>query len=377
MRSYAFDRYADVLWTAAVAVFCVLAVIPPNAYSAAEMYRRGYIELEPVYVIGGEDADEDHTLYLVLGFDVDSKGNVFVADIKLNCVKKFDSTGSYLLTFGQEGEGPGDFRAPATLAIGRNDEVIVYDDGNRRIQQLDQQGEYINSLYLTDGFGGEITVSPTGGLYVGVQEIQTGPPTSPQKRKLVRLDDSLVVIGTIDEMLVQTMVVVGEGDGYTGTSAPYPPSLDWAVLPDGRLIVGHSDTDRLRILSPSGDLIRAVVLDRDPPPVTDTDKEKFFASGYEALKDVREQLKDAIEFPAHMPYYSDIAVDAEGNFLLRWSVPVDGNVAYDAYDGDGKYIARFTMNTYPEDIRFRDGFIYARHGAFPEELSTIRCYRMK
>ena len=356
----------------------ISAFVPIGATASnVEMYKRGFIELELEYVIGGEEADDQHALYFVLGYDVDSEGNVFVTDMKLNCVKKFDPSGVYLLTLGREGSGPGDFRAPAMLAVGPSGDLIVNDSGNNRIQHLTAVGKHINSVTFTDGFVGDVAAGPAGGFYATVQEDQIGPPTSPQKLKLLRLDDSLSIIDTIDEMFVQTMVIVGTADSYTGIEAPYPPSLEWNVLPDGRLIVGHSNTNRLRILSPSGGLIRTITLEWNPPPVTAVEREKYFGQGAETLQKHRASLKDHIKFPENLPYYTDIEIDSEGNILLRWPVPVDGRIRYDAFNGNGDYIARVTMDIYPEDIIFREGVIYARHGEFPKELPTIRGYRMK
>jgi hypothetical protein len=370
--------YTNILLKITIAITVGSMFGPVDAMaSAADMYRRGFIALEPEYVIGGENADDENTLYLVLGYDIDSKGSLFVADMKLNCIKEFDSSGSHVLTFGREGEGPGDFRAPAALAIGRSDDLIINDSGNGRIQQLTTNGKHIKSVYITDGFLSDIEVGPVGGYYAAVQESQIGPPTSPQKLELIRLDDGLSVVNTIDEMSVQMTVIVGTADNYAATGAPYPPSLEWAVLPDGRLVVGHSDTNKLRILSPSGELLRTLTLKWDPPPVTDTERNKYFAAGSVDLQTYREGFKEAIEFPEHMPYYSDITVDTEGNILVRWAIPVDGKTLYHVFDGNGNFISRVTMDIYPEDVKFRDGLLYARHGVFPTELPTIRRYRIK
>lgn len=46
----------------------------------------------------------------------------------------FDSEGDYLYSFGSNGEGNGQFNAPTGVAVDRNDNILVADWGNSRIQ---------------------------------------------------------------------------------------------------------------------------------------------------------------------------------------------------------------------------------------------------
>lgn len=46
----------------------------------------------------------------------------------------FDSDGDFLFTFGTSGEGNGQFNAPTGIAVDSNDNIIVADWGNSRIQ---------------------------------------------------------------------------------------------------------------------------------------------------------------------------------------------------------------------------------------------------
>ena len=46
----------------------------------------------------------------------------------------FDCEGSFLFNFGSNGEGNGQFNAPTGVAVDRNDNILVADWGNSRIQ---------------------------------------------------------------------------------------------------------------------------------------------------------------------------------------------------------------------------------------------------
>jgi hypothetical protein len=343
---------------------------------ADDLYCRGDIDLEPECVFGGEDAEESHVLYRVAGFDVDRNGDVFVTDYKLNCIKKFNSSGSLTLTIGREGEGPGDLRRPTALVIEPSGHIVVFDSGNRRIQRLDADGKHVTTAAFRD-LVQEFRLGPSGELYAKVMEMPFGPPTAPSTLKLVRFSGDFKQLTEIDEMKVKLNVVAGSPGNYTVTSAPYPPSLEWEVLPDGRLVVGHSDTDYLRILSSTGEILYDFRIRADRPSITDSDKARFFER---YVRDGRNTLDPAlrkvIEFPSHWPYYADLVTDMEGNILLRWPIPIDDEVAYDVYDQTGDFISRVTVGDLPEEVKIGNGVIYALDQS-PENLPTITRYRMK
>lgn len=58
-------------------------------------------------------------------------------------ILKFDKTGKFLLAWGKEGTGPGEFNVPHGIAIDSTGRVFVADRGNNRIQIFDQQGKYL------------------------------------------------------------------------------------------------------------------------------------------------------------------------------------------------------------------------------------------
>jgi tripartite motif-containing protein 71 len=72
-----------------------------------------------------------HTPY---GIDVDSTGNVWVADRNNARIQKFDKNGNFLLKFGSLGAEEGQFVDPEHLAIDSNGYVYVSDRGNNNIQ---------------------------------------------------------------------------------------------------------------------------------------------------------------------------------------------------------------------------------------------------
>jgi len=60
-------------------------------------------------------------------------------------VLKFDKDGKFILKWGSEGTGPGQFNTPHGIAVGSRDHhVFVSDRSNRRIQVFDENGKFLD-----------------------------------------------------------------------------------------------------------------------------------------------------------------------------------------------------------------------------------------
>ena len=72
-------------------------------------------------------------------------GTFFVTDGYINTrVVKFDKAGTYLMTWGTPGTGPGQFNLPHAIAIDRNRRLYVADRANSRIQIFDENGKFLD-----------------------------------------------------------------------------------------------------------------------------------------------------------------------------------------------------------------------------------------
>lgn len=104
------------------------------SFPSEELEKKGYYLARPRYI--GHD----------------SLGNIFVTDIKANKIMKFDSSGNFLLTFGQAGQGPGDLSRPYEFFVTKDDILIVGELGNKRFQFLDTEGKYLKSFKIFKGY---------------------------------------------------------------------------------------------------------------------------------------------------------------------------------------------------------------------------------
>ena len=102
-----------------------------------------------------------------------ANGDIFIADGHNNNgnnrVMKYNSRGEFLMSWGQTGYGPGEFRALHALDIDPSGRVFVGDRSNSRIQIFDQQGNHITT-WTQFGRPSGIAFDSNGLIYVADSE---------------------------------------------------------------------------------------------------------------------------------------------------------------------------------------------------------------
>ena len=118
-------------------------------------------------------------------------GSIFVADGHPangnNRIVKFSVGGDYLLEWGETGSEPGQFRTPHALALDSEGLLYVGDRSNRRVQIFDQEGTFIRDLYHVGRASG-ITIDEFDRLYVADSESNYG--RNPGYKRGIRIIDT-------------------------------------------------------------------------------------------------------------------------------------------------------------------------------------------
>ncbi|HWB50484.1 MAG TPA: 6-bladed beta-propeller [Stellaceae bacterium] len=123
------------------------------------------------------------------GIAVDHRGFLFIIDRGNNRIEEFDTTGGYITEFGARGvttytstiylkelwytfTGKALFDSPQGIAIDKNDNIWVTDEGNSRIEKLDHNGQLLGTFGLPGNAPGHlktptgITIDPSGNVWV-------------------------------------------------------------------------------------------------------------------------------------------------------------------------------------------------------------------
>jgi len=121
---------------------CDREYAPGGAFKDHDGVKVFDAEGEPLREIGAQDYKEGESNNGPYGLDVDSRGNVYVADYHRGRIRQFDPRGGLIRTIGRPGSGPGELGGPNDVAV---DEVrgIVYvlESVNSRVQSFTLEGE--------------------------------------------------------------------------------------------------------------------------------------------------------------------------------------------------------------------------------------------
>ncbi len=131
-------------------------ITPPT-----EEYAEKRIEMAALEIWGGPEV-----LSYPKDIAFDGEGNLYVVDSGNNRIQVFDSDGRLIDSWGEEGDGPGEFHEPWGLAIDSQGYIYVADTWNHRLQKFDPQGRYL------DQWGG---FADTGGGAEGMAGLFYGP----------------------------------------------------------------------------------------------------------------------------------------------------------------------------------------------------------
>ena len=125
-----------------------------------------------------------------IGIEVSSAGEVFVVDDVRNDIQVFSADGEYLRTIGRPGSANGELRDTGNIRIGPDGTLVNADFGNGRVQAWDDQGTFAWTLGSPGTAPGEFTEP---------QDVAFGPAG-----ELFVVDDSRVQLFDVGRNLIAT-----------------------------------------------------------------------------------------------------------------------------------------------------------------------------
>lgn len=161
--------------------------------------------------------------------------DLWVADFSSHRIQRYTEEGAFVLGWGREGDGPGEFRGPAGVAVDRDGFVYVTDFYNQRVQKFTAEGRYVATW---TGPGGEL--DPFRG--------PAGIAVDAQGRVFVAdVDQQQIHVFRNDGVWLRSFGATGYGDG--GLVEP------WGIAHDalGRVLVTDRATGRVQAFTPEGD----------------------------------------------------------------------------------------------------------------------------
>lgn len=154
----------------------------------------GFVPGETPVQFGGDPFN------MVTNVVLDSGGDLFISDGYGNArVHRFSSDGTHLLSWGEPGTGPGEFRLPHAIAVDQDDRIYVADRENSRIQVFDNDGNYLHEwdhvIRPDDLFidrDGILYVAELGEIAGRSPDIEILPHTPHARVSLLDLDGNVI-----------------------------------------------------------------------------------------------------------------------------------------------------------------------------------------
>ncbi|MEI8046117.1 MAG: hypothetical protein WCI92_01955 [Bacteroidota bacterium] len=323
-------------------------------------------------------------------------GSVFMCHKTLYEIWKFDKNGNFIKKFGSKGNKPGQFPFHFSIYGLLDGKYIFTSDCQGRMMFFDTEGNFVKKLQLDYG---PLDMVALKGSKIAVLGFVVGK----NGRHIVSIKDfntgqEKIIWSRIDEEMDKSAIVVNlPSKGMMILSPPYTHSSlttpRLASSKTGNLLLGMPDDGTIIEYSPEGIMVKTIHLKIQPLAITDADinenytlfvekSDKFAAKinsnekytpaqKQETIKQFKDQLwkmKDRSLYPKHLPYFSSLIIDSDGNILIFEFTKEEVNnkfTAY-AYDNTGNKIGTssfisdtFDLSFIPSNFAFNNGYIYA------------------
>lgn len=235
-------------------------------------------------------AESPDTLDLttVTGLDVDSRGQVYVADFPSLRIIVLSPGGEPVRTLGRRGDGPGEYQFIQGLQLLPGDSLLVYDQGHNRVTVLPPALDtvaYTVSLAAASPLSAPYQLrrlAGEGGYLAAYRRPFTTSGNTRNDREGKEVLRLLHPDGRVrrDSVLVvpaeETLVVRGPGMVSVGSN-PFGRRSVFGVDREGRLYHGWTDSATVSVYALTGRRVGTIRVPQPPEPVTDAQVDRLAA----------------------------------------------------------------------------------------------------
>lgn len=307
-----------------------------------------------------------------------SDGRIVVSNGGTSELRWYSSQGTFLMSAGGTGDGPGEFQIIARVVRLPGDSLMVVDARLRRYSILSADGEFVRTvrvegrpdapLPIARFLDGTILMAPGTALALGAR----GFP----RIERIPLDVLAYTEGSAEPELLVTLRGLELSIGPSGGTAPDGSMpMGQRPRPFGRntfvagdptgWVAGDNDEPRFEIRDPSGVVVASVQWPHQPRPVTPDDVESDRAPTLQRLTDpvARNRMLEAWsqhpEPPETMPAFGSILLDELGNVWVREYSPSFEPVSnrFQVFDRSGAWLGSVVAPVGIRVMAVGDGWI--------------------
>jgi hypothetical protein len=278
--------------------------------------------LQEVLSIGPRGEDPAYLFGAIVSL-AQREGKIFVLDQQVPTVRVFDESGEHLRDIGRDGQGPGEFVYPTSLAIHPVTGDLMVRDGQTGRINLFAPGSGLSSGawriptgYTTDS---PMVLTPEGGVWT-MQLLDAGTGITDWIWGMVLFGPEGAAGDTLWPPRFDhrpAVVVASRENSSSRRSVPFSPDEHWAMSPTGAIVGGVSGDYRFEVRWSDGRRL-GVKRDWDPVPV-----EREEADWYRLRVTLLLQRNypgwawNGPEVPARKPAYSALVPDRSGRVWVE------------------------------------------------------------
>jgi tripartite motif-containing protein 71 len=225
-------------------------------------------------------------------FVVDAWGNIYVSTQADTSIKKFDSEGNFVTSWGPHGTEEGELSFSAGISVDADGNVYVADFGNTRVQVFDSDGNFLR-LWATEPPAGPASVTVDAEGFVTIDNF------SAHAHYIQRFDN--------EGNLVNQWGTSGSGEGQFVSAGQSGPE-DITVDQEGNIYVADRLNNRIQKFDSEGNFLAAFGGEPDRDGVGGG--QFYMPSGIAVDGEGNIYVLDA---------HFIQKLDRDGNFLAQWS----------------------------------------------------------
>ncbi len=362
-------------------------------------------DLVPEVSIGMLEGPPEYTFGQVVSLALGSDGTIYAMDRHVPALRVYEPDGTYRMTFGRGGGGPGEYQRPdGGLNVLSDGRVLLRDPANARIQVFAPDGTPAGAWRIRGGFNtsSRMIVDTLDRAYT-ILLLDPEAEVRDWRSGLVRIapdgtpGDTLLLPDTgFEAPRLEARLESEGGVNVSINSVPFGPG-EFAILsPHGWFVHGISTDYSLTLLRPD----RPVRIEKawEPVPVTAGERRE---EEEQTTRDMRMTDPgwdwDGPPIPDRKPPYRGVYAGEDGTVWVRvsrpgvrrddpdydptdpdavreeWSEPI----VFDVFDEDGRYLgavrAPEDFSLYPQPIFTRDVVLATTR----DELDVQRVVRFR
>jgi hypothetical protein len=324
--------------------------------------------------IGDIEGDPHYVFSEFISFTVDGQGNMYVLDRRGKTVRKFDKKGKYLLSFGREGQGPGEFTFPEEIRLLSNGQLMVFEGETQKFSCFTQEGKFVNSgrflkLMYPPYFG-----FPSGNFIAANIQHES-------KRTLVitgLFDEKSELLASLHEREREPYKPWPSQDDVNArarriaeafSSIAFRPSVVLAVDLKENIYFAFTDRYEIKFYSSDGQIKKILRTELPMLPVEEKDRDGYFhhwlpkdISTWSSMsKQLQNKIKSLIRFPDKKPAFLSIMPMDKDYLMIVRDRSFEKDSLIDIFAPSGRFIIEKKLRFKIKSGLCRGGKLYLIH----------------